>query len=51
MRVWGGLERKRKAPMAKAKEFRVGTVMKGEDGKEWMVKKMKGDKFKWVRNN
>ena len=46
-----GLERKRKAPNAKAREFKVGTVMTGEDGREWIVKKVKDKNFRWVRYN
>jgi len=44
-----GLERKRKAPKGKAKEYKEGTVMKGEDGKKWRVKQVKKGVFKWVR--
>jgi len=44
-----GLERKRKAPKSRAREFKEGTVMKGEDGNDWMVKKIAGNRFRWVR--
>jgi len=40
---------KRKAPSGKAKEFKEGTVMEGEDGNEWIVKKSKTGTFRWVK--
>ena len=46
-----GLDRKRKAPALRAKEYEEGTVMKGADGNEWIVKKVKGNVFKWVKHN
>lgn len=46
-----GLERKRKSPKLKAKEYEEGTVMDGEDGNRWIVKKVKDNTFKWVKYN
>ena len=46
-----GLERKRKAPVLRAKEYKEGTVMKGSDGNDWIVKKVRENVFKWVKHN
>ena len=46
-----GLERKRKSPKLRAKEYDEGTVMEGNDGNKWIVKKVKDNVFKWVKYN
>lgn len=46
-----GLERKRKAPSHKAKEYKVGTIMTGVDGNQWIVKRVREGVFKWVKHN
>ena len=37
--------------MQRAKQFKEGTIKKGEDGRDWIVKKVTGNKFRWVRYN
>jgi hypothetical protein len=39
----------RKSPASKAKEYKDGTVMKGEDGNMWEVKKINSNTYKWIK--
>lgn len=41
----------RKSPLQKAKEYKEGTKMKGQDGNTWVVKKVNDHSYKWIKTN
>lgn len=47
--VKGDGKKTRKCPPKPAKEFKSGTVRKGEDGKLWLAKEMSNGNLRWVR--